>query len=410
MASQHILIIGGGIGGLALAQGLRKFNIPFTVFERDSSPISRSQGYRLRLAGGGADSLRSCLDVPQWDLFEKSGAEIGPGMSRLNAIDGSDMARFGLGPGHGAFGAIKPSMRGLDVAYGVDRTMLRALLLLGQDENIKFGKSFAKYEITESGVKAFFNDGTTAEGTLLVGADGVASPVRKQLLPNQRYIDTETRVIYGKTLITPELTERSAPAVLKHMSFVETPNKAGLFLEPIRFPQDASVVSNGQLPKVSDYIYWVLALRNAETNKLSDEKFVSLDGEGAKELSLKMTEDWDPSLRVILELQTASESSPLRMFSARPVRPEWKPSARVTLLGDAVHAMLPAGGSGANCALSDAALLLKLIVEEGVSENSMGKYIDGMWKYVLPAIIGSEAGGKKLLGFKGFEGRKEVDF
>lgn len=127
-------------------------------------------------------------------------------------------------------------------------------------------------------------------------------------------------------------------------------------------------------------------------------------------MSLKMTEDWDSSLRVILELQTASESSSLRMFSAKPVRPEWKPSARVTLLGDAVHAMLPAGGSGANCALSDAALLLRLIVEEGISEKTMGKYIDGMWEYVLPAIIGSEVGGQKLLGFKGLEGRKEVDF
>jgi hypothetical protein len=143
------------------------------------------------------------------------------------------MAGFGLpGPGRGPFGGIKPPLRGPDVVYGVDRTMLRALLLLGQDENIKFGKPFTKYEITESGVKAFFNDGTSAKGTLLMGADGVAALVRKQLLPNQRYIDTETRVIYGKTPITPELTKRSAPAVLKHMLFVETPNKAGSFSNP----------------------------------------------------------------------------------------------------------------------------------------------------------------------------------
>jgi hypothetical protein len=47
-------------------------------------------------------------------------------------------------------------VRGPGVACGVDRTILRALLLLGQGENIKFGKSLAKYEITESGVKAFF--------------------------------------------------------------------------------------------------------------------------------------------------------------------------------------------------------------------------------------------------------------
>lgn len=96
-------------------------------------------------------------------------------------------------------------MRGPGVACGVDRTILRALLLLGQGENIKFGKSLAKYEITESGVKAFFNDGTTAERMLLVGADGVASPVRKQLLPNQWYIDTETRVITASHPSRPNL-------------------------------------------------------------------------------------------------------------------------------------------------------------------------------------------------------------
>ena len=40
----------------------------------------------------------------------------------------------------------------------------------------------------------------------------------------------------------------------------------------------------------------------------------------------------------------------------------------------------------------------------------MGKYIDGKWEYVLPAVISSEARKPKLLGFKGFEGRKEVGF
>ena len=81
----------------------------------------------------------------------------------------------------------------------------------------------------------------------------------------------------------------------------------------------------------------------------------------------------------------------------------------MTLLGDAAHAMMPAGGSGAACALGDAALLLKLIVEEGVSEETMEKYIDGMWQYSLPAIQQSAMAAQGLLGFKGWDDAKEIN-
>jgi len=47
--SPHVLIIGAGIGGLTLAQCLRKQGVSFEVFERDASPDARGQGWAIGL-------------------------------------------------------------------------------------------------------------------------------------------------------------------------------------------------------------------------------------------------------------------------------------------------------------------------------------------------------------------------
>lgn len=438
MSRPHILIVGGGIGGLALAQGLKKHRISYTVFERDPSPVARAQGYRLRISGNGAVALHECLDKEIWDLFERICADMKlGGGNRLNALDSTDTSSlFGGPPGAGRPGprgpGAPPGIEGppggpgslmqrvwgaaglkadpnVKQSYTVDRKMLRSLLALDQEEHIKFGKTFIRYETTSDGVKAFFGDGTSEEGTLLVGAEGVASAVRKQLLPNHRFVDTGTRCLYGKTPITDDFVARFTPNAMNGMCIVQDVNKLGVFLEAIRFPTDASVESGGKLVKTEDYMYWVFG-GSTENVGLSDDEFHALSGQGAANLTLNLTKHWDPAIKSLFELQDLNQCAPLRLVSAKPARPDWKPSAPVTLLGDAAHAMMPAGGSGANTALADAALLLKLLVEEGVSEEVIAKYVDGMWEYALPAIQASADGARKLLGFQGFEGAKEVIF
>ena len=56
-----ILIIGAGLGGLALAQGLIKSGFNVTVFERDESPTSRPQGYRISIRSLGMNALSMLL-------------------------------------------------------------------------------------------------------------------------------------------------------------------------------------------------------------------------------------------------------------------------------------------------------------------------------------------------------------
>ena len=68
----------------------------------------------------------------------------------------------------------------------IDRWMLHAMLQEGiggegeEEVKIEWGKRFERYEETENGVVAYFEDGTKAEGDILVGADGARSRVRQQ--------------------------------------------------------------------------------------------------------------------------------------------------------------------------------------------------------------------------------------
>jgi len=48
-ASPHVLIVGAGIGGLTLAQCLRKHGISYDIFERVASPDARGAGYAIGL-------------------------------------------------------------------------------------------------------------------------------------------------------------------------------------------------------------------------------------------------------------------------------------------------------------------------------------------------------------------------
>jgi len=60
-APLQVLIIGGGIGGLTLAQGLKKSGVSVAVYERDRTTTDRVQGYRVHINPAGSLALHECL-------------------------------------------------------------------------------------------------------------------------------------------------------------------------------------------------------------------------------------------------------------------------------------------------------------------------------------------------------------
>jgi salicylate hydroxylase len=177
-APLHVLIVGGGIGGLTLAQGLKKSGVSVAVYERDRTITDRVQGYRVHINPAGGLALHECLPASLFDAFVRTCGRRSPGIrfvtERMKVLLAFD-----------ELGAPK-QLGGDEVAQhrSVSRITLRQVLLSGLDDVVHFGKTFMRYEELPNGcIRAHFEDGTTADGDVLVAADGGGSRVRRQFLP-----------------------------------------------------------------------------------------------------------------------------------------------------------------------------------------------------------------------------------
>lgn len=408
-----ILIIGAGISGLCLAQALKKGKIPFRVFERDPALDSRPQGYRLKLQADAAEALAESLPEEVYEAFQTSCATLNIGETDLDPFTGAVIKSRS---GGGLSGRL-----GLNPHHCVDRSSFRRALMTGIEAEISFGMEIISYKCdAEHGtVTATFKDGEVVEGRFLVGADGLHSAIRRHHLPKTMLKDTGAACIYGKTPMTPEFLARFPEKGVRWMTVVADcapmlqscfigDSPVTLLLEPIRFSADSR--SRHELPP--DYLYWALIGPEArfrhEYGKAGVTGMAALQPNrgtaDAASLSLKITEEWHPSVRAVFELQDHQQATLIRVVSSVPDIPAWEPSALVTMLGDAVHPMSPCGGIGAHTAICDAASLAKILIAAHGSPTSqaVGVFEDGMRKHASRSILHSEIGSKKMFGQRSF--------
>jgi 2-polyprenyl-6-methoxyphenol hydroxylase-like FAD-dependent oxidoreductase len=195
MAAIKVLIIGAGLGGLTLAQSIRAAGIETRIFERDKSPWDRPQGYRLHLDGDAINAAREVLPPPLRAVFEATSHHTKP----LTTILKTDLSVIKRLPTDDDLGEnVWPPHEGEPIHFNVDRATLRQILLSGLDDAVKYGRKFVRYEQHDNSVIAHFDDGSTVEGDVLVGADGIGSAVRFGRSPHAETVDSGVRAIYGR--------------------------------------------------------------------------------------------------------------------------------------------------------------------------------------------------------------------
>lgn len=303
--SKKAIIIGGGIGGVTAAIALKQAGLDVTVYERAEELQEVGSGLPL-----WTNALRALNKIGLTDIYETLGAEVSAGS--VSTWRGDILADLRTVEFLKKLGKIN---------MVVHRAELLAQLLktLGE-ERVQLGATCVGFTQDATGVSARFADGLEVRGGILIGADGIHSVIRAQL--------------FGLT--KPSYAGYTCWRGVAHIK--RTDLETWAWGKGYQF---------GITPMSQGRTYWFAQKYTHEGEK---DKSV-----GRKSEVLELFRDWHDPIPAVIEATEETHILRNDIYEIKHLR-HWS-RGRVTLLGDAAHAMTPNLGQGACIAIEDAVVL-----------------------------------------------------
>jgi 2-polyprenyl-6-methoxyphenol hydroxylase-like FAD-dependent oxidoreductase len=287
-----------------------------------------------------------------------------------------------------------PPNDGVRPHTAIDRRTLRQILLGRLDGAVHGEREAVGFEQHDEGVRLLLADGDTADGDVLVGADGINSAVRRQLLPEVEIVGAgvEGIALFARSPLTPEAVAELPPVILDGF-VIARDDRGGMLALGAYTPRRpvaeavADLAPDIDVDPVSPYM--MIGGGVPPGNLVPPAADWTADTPGEMHAGmLEVVADWHPALRGLVERVDLGTlfAFPFRRLDPTPA---W-PATRVTLLGDAIHAMLPTRGQGANQALHDAALLTGRLTSAARGEvdvvDAIAGYEETMRDHVYPIM------------------------
>ena len=328
MNSQRVLVIGGGIGGMAAAISLRKQGHAVDLVELD--PNWQVAGAGITISG---PTLRAFAALGIVDDVIRQGF-CADGV-RLCDADGNLLTELPT-----------PRLAGADIpgGGGILRPVLARILsqaTLASGAAVRLGVTFKNIEQDADGAEVSFTDGSRARYDLVVGADGLNSKVRQALFPDAP---------------KPEFTGQGCwRALVARPATIDRPH---IFMGP-RVKAGVNPVSQDEM-----YLFFTLHMPG---NPFIDP------ADWPQRLAAELAGFGGP-IGAIRDGLDASSRILYRPLEKLLMTTSWY-RGRVVLLGDTVHATTPHLASGAGAAVEDALVLTEELGRHGALADAFEAYM-----------------------------------